>query len=89
MGMFNNNENDNSKIEDVGGADGLEGIYLPERRTANFEERRTANFGSIQPEASKSNNNSSGGFANSLHQKANELMAKNAGYQQIQEDDNN
>jgi hypothetical protein len=47
MGMFNNNENDNSKIEDVGGADGLEGIYLPERRTANFEERRTANFGSI------------------------------------------
>lgn len=59
--MFNNNDNegDNSRMEDVGGADGLEGIY--------FKERRTANFGSIQPEPTKSNNNSSGGFANSLH----------------------
>lgn len=35
--MFNNqNDAESSRMEDVGGADGLEGVNNRERRTANF-----------------------------------------------------
>ena len=38
--MFNNqNDAESSRMEDVGGADGLEGVNNRERRTANFQER--------------------------------------------------
>lgn len=40
MPMFNN-QNDSSRLDDAGGADGMDGI--------NFQERQTANFATFQP----------------------------------------
>lgn len=81
MNNSNTNDPESSRMEDVGGADGLEGV--------NLQERQTANFASMQPGPdSKSSGSgnffSSGGLTNSLQQKASEMRraaARNGGYQ--------
>ena len=82
-------------MEDVGGADGLEGVAYPERQTANWkadwqdQERQTANFAGFgsTDDNKRSSNKTRGSVSNTLHGRANDIITNSNGYQQMPEED--